>query len=138
MAHTSYEWTLLDMAIARAGLVSVPIYETDSAEQIEWILADVQVRLVITESVALAHVVRQAVDAFRAAHPQGQQVRVLSLDRDALSTVSEAGRAVTRQDLDARSQAVSGEDVFSIIYTSGTTGRLKGVEITHLMAAGLA
>ena len=138
MAHTSYEWTLLDMAIARAGLVSVPIYETDSAEQIEWILADAQVRLVVTESVALAHVVRQAADAFRAAHPQGQEVRVLSLDRDALTTISEAGREVGRQDLDARSQAVSGDDVFSIIYTSGTTGRPKGVEITHLMAAGLA
>ena len=138
MAHTSYEWTLLDMAIARAGLVSVPIYETDSAEQIEWILADAQVRLVVTESVALAHVVRQAADAFRAAHPQGQEVRVLSLDRDALTTISEAGREVGRQGLDARSQAVSGDDVFSIIYTSGTTGRPKGVEITHLMAAGLA
>ena len=47
--------TLLDMAIARAGLVSVPVYETDSAEQIEWILADARVRLVVTESVALAH-----------------------------------------------------------------------------------
>ena len=33
---------------------------------------------------------------------------------------------------------MSGDDVFSIIYTSGTTGRPKGVEITHLMAAGLA
>jgi len=40
MAHTSYEWTLLDMAIARAGLVSVPIYETDSASQVQWILQD--------------------------------------------------------------------------------------------------
>ena len=137
MAHTSYEWTLLDMAIARAGLVSVPIYETDSAEQIEWILADAQVRLVVTESVALAHVVRQAADAFRAAHPQGQEVRVLSLDRDALTTISEAGREVGRQDLDARSQAVSGDDVFSIIYTSGTTGRPKGVELTHRNAVGI-
>ena len=43
-----------------------------------------------------------------------------------------------RQDLDARSRAVGGDDVFSIIYTSGTTGRPKGVEITHRMAAGLA
>ena len=72
MAHTSYEWTLLDMAIARAGLVSVPIYETDSAEQIEWILQDAEVHLVVTESVALAQVVGQAVEAFHAARPNGQ------------------------------------------------------------------
>ena len=137
MAHTSYDWFLLDMAIARAGLVSVPVYETDSAEQIEWILADARVRLVVTESVALAHVVRQAADAFRAAHPQGQEVRVLSLDRDALTTISEAGREVDRRDLDARSRAVSGDDVFSIIYTSGTTGRPKGVELTHRNAVGI-
>ena len=100
------------------AITATPVYETDSAEQIEWILADARVRLVVTESVALAHVVRQAADAFRAAYPQGQEVRVLSLDRDALTTISEAGREVDRRDLDARSRAVRGDDVFSIIYIS--------------------
>ena len=38
MAHTSYEWTLLDFAAWEAGLVVVPIYETSSAEQARWIL----------------------------------------------------------------------------------------------------
>ena len=61
MAHTSYDWFLLDMAIARAGLISVPIYETSSAEQIEWIVSDSDVCLVITESGTLAELVRGAV-----------------------------------------------------------------------------
>lgn len=138
MAHTSYEWTLLDMAIARAGLVSVPIYETDSAEQIEWILQDAEVHLVVTESVALAQVVGQAVEAFHAARPNGQAVTVLSLDRDALATITAAGSKVSRAALDERTNSVTGQDLFSIIYTSGTTGRPKGVELTHTNVAGLA
>ncbi|MFM1758693.1 MAG: hypothetical protein RL193_1270, partial [Actinomycetota bacterium] len=40
MARTRYEWTVLDFAIWYAGAVSVPIYETSSAEQIDWILND--------------------------------------------------------------------------------------------------
>ena len=138
MAHTSYEWTLLDMAIARAGLVSVPIYETDSASQVRWILQDADVRLVITESAALAELVRGAAAARAAADPDAAEVRVLSLDRDAITTISTAGRTVSRAALDQRSEALRADDVFSIIYTSGTTGNPKGVEVTHRMAAGLA
>ena len=138
MAHTSYEWTLLDMAIARAALVSVPIYETDSASQVQWILQDADVRLVITESAALAELVRGAAAARAAAHPDAAEVRVLSLDRDAITTISAEGRAVSRADLDERCDALRADDVFSIIYTSGTTGNPKGVEVTHRMAAGLA
>ena len=81
MAHTSYEWTLLDMAVARAGLVSVPIYETDSASQVQWILQDADVRLVITESAALAELVRGAAAARAAAHPDAAEVRVLVTQR---------------------------------------------------------
>ena len=44
MAHTSYDWTLIDVACWYAGLVVVPIYETSSAEQVEWILFNAQVR----------------------------------------------------------------------------------------------
>ena len=40
MARTRYEWTILDFAIWYAGGVVVPIYETSSAEQVEWILTD--------------------------------------------------------------------------------------------------
>ena len=138
MAHTSYEWTLLDMAIARAALVSVPIYETDSPSQVQWILQDADVRLVITESAALAELVRGAAAARAAAHPDAAEVRVLSLDRDAITTISAEGRAVSRADLDERCDALRADDVFSIIYTSGTTGNPKGVEVTHRMAAGLA
>ncbi|VEG27042.1 AMP-dependent synthetase/ligase [Actinomyces howellii] len=138
MARTSYEWTLLDMAIARAGLVSVPIYETDSAEQVEWILADADVRLVITESAALAELVRSAVSVNASTLPDRPCVRVLSLDHDAISSISTAGQEVTRAELDARTNALSAEDLYTIIYTSGTTGRPKGVELTHGTVAGLA
>jgi long-chain acyl-CoA synthetase len=40
MSATRYEWTLCDYAIWTAGAVTVPIYETSSAEQVEWILSD--------------------------------------------------------------------------------------------------
>jgi long-chain acyl-CoA synthetase len=40
MSRTRYEWTLVDYAIWYAGAVSVPVYETSSAEQIQWMLSD--------------------------------------------------------------------------------------------------
>jgi len=40
MSHTRYEWTVVDFAIWTAGAITVPVYETSSAEQIAWILAD--------------------------------------------------------------------------------------------------
>src|SRR5215470_10532716 len=39
LSRTRYEWTVADYAIWSAGAVTVPIYETSSAEQVEWILA---------------------------------------------------------------------------------------------------
>lgn len=137
MAHTSYEWTLLDMAIARAGLISVPIYETDSAAQVQWILQDSDVRLVVTESAALAELVRGAASARAAEHPDAAPVHVLALDHDAIAAISEQGGSVSREVLDERCANLRGDDVYSIVYTSGTTGNPKGVEITHRMAAGL-
>ncbi len=53
MSHTRYEWTLIDYALWTAGAVVVPIYETSSAEQAEWILANSEARAVIAENDAL-------------------------------------------------------------------------------------
>ncbi len=52
MSRTRYEWTLIDYAIWSAGAVTVPIYETSSAEQVEWILGDSGARAVFAETAA--------------------------------------------------------------------------------------
>ena len=44
MARTRYEWTILDFAIWFAGGCVVPIFETSSAEQVQWILSDIHIR----------------------------------------------------------------------------------------------
>jgi len=52
MSRTRYEWTVADYAIWAAGAVTVPIYETSSAEQVEWMLSDSGARALILETAA--------------------------------------------------------------------------------------
>ncbi|MGW9040113.1 AMP-binding protein, partial [Streptomyces sp. NPDC055721] len=52
LSRTRYEWVLLDFAIWSAGGVTVPVYETSSAEQIQWILGDSGASLALVESPA--------------------------------------------------------------------------------------
>src|SRR5580698_2282053 len=61
MSHTRYEWTLIDYAIWTAGAVTVPVYETSSAEQAEWILGDSGARACFVENAAYA----QTIESFR-------------------------------------------------------------------------
>lgn len=125
MSRTRYEWTLLDFAIWAAGGVAVPIYETSSAEQVEWIVSDADVRLLVVESTAHAAVVEDA-------RPSAPNLReVLVLDHDAVDHLVDAGRAVPDEEIARRRALPTLDDVATIIYTSGTTGRPKGVELTH-------
>ena len=50
MSKTRYEWTLVDFALFAVGAVVVPIYETSSAEQVEWILSDSGARGAVVET----------------------------------------------------------------------------------------
>ncbi|MFC5287030.1 AMP-dependent synthetase/ligase [Actinokineospora guangxiensis] len=123
LAATRYEWTLLDFAIWAAGAVTVPIYVTSSAEQIQWILSDSGAVAIIAETDE--HLAR--VEQVRPAVPQLKNVwRVDDVDK-----IVEAGKDVDAAEVEARRTAVTAADVATLIYTSGTTGQPKGCVLTH-------
>ncbi|HEY1822878.1 MAG TPA: AMP-dependent synthetase/ligase [Trebonia sp.] len=130
MSHTRYEWTLIDYALWTAGAVVVPIYETSSAEQAEWILANSEARAVIAETDGFAAMIRDARDRLPALE------HLWLLDSD-LPSLTAAGTEVAAEALAARTRERGAADIATIIYTSGTTGRPKGCELTHenLLAA---
>ncbi|WP_324652939.1 AMP-dependent synthetase/ligase [Georgenia sp. H159] len=125
MAHTSYEWSLLDFAAWSAGAVPVPIYETSSADQAEWIVTNSGARLVFAETRAMAALLQPLVERL------DRLEQVLTLDEDAIDTVIGHGTDVPAERVTERSEATSMDSLATIIYTSGTTGRPKGVELTH-------
>src|SRR5258708_1915561 len=73
MSRTRYEWTLIDYAIWAAGGVTVPIYETSSAEQVEWILGDSGSRAAFPQTSKHA----QPISAVRRRAPALPPVRLL-------------------------------------------------------------
>jgi long-chain acyl-CoA synthetase len=125
MSRTRYEWTLLDFAIWAAGAVAVPVYETSSAEQVQWILSDADVRLVVVESRAHA----ETVTGVRTSLPRLEDI--LLIDEGAVLDLRKAGTNLSAGIVAERRDAVRRDDLATIIYTSGSTGRPKGVELTH-------
>jgi len=126
MSKTRYEWTLFDFAVLAVGAVVVPIYETSSAEQVEWILSDSEAESVIVETAAHAAIVsevRERTPGLR---------RVWQIEAGAVAELTAAGEAVDAEQVHARLAAGKPGDLASLIYTSGTTGRPKGCELTHL------
>ncbi|MFD6952171.1 long-chain fatty acid--CoA ligase [Nocardiopsis sp. TSRI0078] len=125
MSRTRYEWTVVDYAIWSIGGVTVPIYETSSAEQIEWILSDSGAKAVFVENEEHS----QRVESIRERTPElGPLWR---FDGPEYAELRSAGAGVDDETLDKRRTAVRVDDIATLIYTSGTTGRPKGCELTH-------
>ena len=125
MARTRYEWTLTDFALWTAGAVPVPIYETSSAEQVQWILEDSAAVGVVVETEPHAGTVESVRGGLHALKD------VWVIDRGDLDTLVTSGTDVTDHDLTAARAGQDRTSPATLIYTSGTTGRPKGVLLTH-------
>ena len=123
MARTRYEWTILDFATWFAGGVVVPIYDTSSAEQIDWILNDSHSVAIIVETPALAELVKTV----QPSHTR----HMWTMTEDVLTVLREAGKHIGDDEIDRRRNAVTPASLATLIYTSGTTGKPKGVQLTH-------
>jgi long-chain acyl-CoA synthetase len=125
LSATRYEWTLIDYAIWSIGAATVPIYETSSASQIQWILTDSEAVVAVVENAAHGAVVESA----RAEAPSLQEV--WQIESGAVDELTVLGQDISDAELDKRRTAVVPSDLATLIYTSGTTGRPKGCMITH-------
>jgi long-chain acyl-CoA synthetase len=131
MSHTRYEWTLIDYAIWVAGAVTVPVYETSSAEQAEWILTNSGARACFVET----GVHEQIIESFRDQVPALKHVWRIEAGGSEESPLTRGGggggASVSDEVISERASAAEASDVATVIYTSGTTGRPKGCELTH-------
>jgi len=125
ISKTRYEWTLFDYAIWFAGAVTVPIYETSSAEQVHWILSDSGARAVVAETpehLGRVREIRGDLDDLN---------HVWSITDNAVDTLSRLGGDIADEELEKRRTTATPLDLATLIYTSGTTGRPKGCMLTH-------
>ncbi len=148
MSRTRYEWTIVDYAIWTAGAVCVPVYETSSAEQVEWIMSDSGAKAIFVETAAheaivsglrdrlsaLEHVWRiegGAVSDQAAGQAAGQASGEAGDKAPGLEMLTADGASVADDVARERAAVANAADLATIIYTSGTTGRPKGCELTH-------
>ncbi len=125
LSRTRYEWTLFDYAIWFAGATTVPIYETSSTEQIEWILSDSGARAVVAETPEHTGRLKEIRDRVAEVH------HVWSIEDNAVAVLTTLGEEIGDEQLEERRTAAGPESPATLIYTSGTTGRPKGCVLTH-------
>ncbi|AZH83992.1 long-chain fatty acid--CoA ligase [Plantibacter sp. PA-3-X8] len=125
MCKTRYEWTLIDFAVWFAGALLVPIYETSSPSQVQWILSDSGATSVLVET-------PDQFARFDEVHGDLPDVaRVWQIDLGDLDKIAAAGVDVPDEEIERRRNLAVGSDMATLIYTSGSTGRPKGCVLTH-------
>ena len=130
LANTRPEWTYCDFAALSAGAIVVPIYQTNSPDECQYVLENSDAKVVVVEDEEQLEKIRAVRDRL----PLLQHVvRMTGSSDDAISLEDLAARGAARDsaEWEARWSAVSKTDVCTFIYTSGTTGPPKGCIITH-------
>src|SRR4051812_11912355 len=130
LANTRPEWTYVDFAALSAGATVVPIYQTNSPEECQYVLENSDAVAVVVEDSEQLEKIR----AVRERAPKLEHViRMTGESEDAISLEQLAARGAGRPDSEweQRYRSVTPDDICTFIYTSGTTGPPKGCIISH-------
>jgi long-chain acyl-CoA synthetase len=130
LANTRPEWTYFDFAALSIGATVVPIYQTNSPEECQYVLDNSDAKIVVVEDDEQMEKIRAVRDRLPLLE---QVVRMTGAGEDAISLEDLAARGDGRDagEWERLWQAVTPEDICTFIYTSGTTGPPKGCVISH-------
>lgn len=128
IANNRVDWLVADFGILYAGCVVVPTFATTAADQLRYILADSETKLVFTDDAASAA-------AIRAAAPDAPEIVAFDGDgENSFEAFVAGGAPLHAADPGAVARFADGialDDLAVLIYTSGTTGTPKGVMLSH-------
>jgi long-chain acyl-CoA synthetase len=130
LGNTRPQWTYADFAALSVGATVVPIYQTNSPEECQYVLENSDSKVVVVEDDEQLEKIRAVRDRLPLLE---HVIRMTGESDDAISFESLAERGAGRDasEWEARWSAVTPEDICTFIYTSGTTGPPKGCVISH-------
>ena len=126
------EWNFVDMGLAQAGMIHVPVYPTIGTDEYAYILDHAEVKAIILGNKSIYNKVKPIADNLKNLKDIFSFEPVEGV-RD-FSEIIEAGKSNADKYADELKRikgSIRPEDMVTIIYTSGTTGNSKGVMLSH-------
>lgn len=121
IANNCVEWIITDMAIMRAGGITVPVYVNESQDNYNYIFSNAQIKICFVENKAVYDKIKGI-----------KKITVFSFEKFVACSHYETllDKPYVENET-TKPPIISSDDIATIIYTSGTTGKPKGVMLNH-------
>ena len=128
LSNNRKEWFIGDLAILCSNCVTVPIYQTSTSGQCEYILKDADVKAILVENQEQYEKIKD----FKFINLIVTFEKV-AVNDERVFYIEDIYRFIEPDDGKIRNitKNIKEDDLLTLIYTSGTTGFPKGVYLTH-------